>query len=193
MFIVLVSPGFFLERWPVLELRAALRRAAQSPAAITVMPLYVRWTRRQADQTLQQAAAAGRSRMCSGFTRADGSPVKGAFRQQPSAEPSSRQQPAAQAFALLQQLQRYQQANAQRRYLEHAKEYEVQAVEELVREALRAVPRRDFGVLSGMCASALRLNASARRSVLCPPPPGSSRVAVPEQSTLARWKGVQQA
>ena len=151
VFIVLVSPGFFLRQWPVLELRTALRRAAQTPAAVTIMPLYVRWTCSQAAQTLQQAAAAGSSHICSGFTRANGDPVEGAFWQQPASTSGQQpQQPAAQAWALLQQLQRFQQANAQRTYLEHYKDIEVQAVEELVREALCILPRRDFEVPPGV-------------------------------------------
>ena len=166
VFIVLVSPGFFLRQWPVLELRTALRRAAEQPPAITIMPLYVRWTRRQADETLQQAAKDS-NQLCSGFTRANGDPVEGTFWQQPgswpwqpSAEPESSQHPTAQALTLLQELQRFQQANAQRIYLEHSKDAEVQAVEELVRVALRAVGWSYFPVPEGKCLAHSALHHS---------------------------------
>ena len=156
VFIVLVSPGFFLHHWPVRELRTALRRAAQTqnngeqPPAISILPVYVRWTRSEAAAVLQQAAQRRATHLPRGFTRADGSRTQGSFVLQPSAtsdqvQELGSQQPAAQALALLQQLQRFQHpASRNSRSLtlrQHGKQ-EVDLVEELTDEVLHILPKQ---------------------------------------------------
>ena len=174
VFIVLVTPLFFTRQWPVLQLRAALTRAAQPTSeqqqAVTIVPLFVLWTGSQAEEVLQQAAATSASHISSGYTRATGDPREGRLMQQPASTPwqpsaqlHSSQQPAAQALALLQELQRYLQPTAQREPLQLSTHNEVQVVAELLREALHACPRR-FQLPEGKCPAA---GASACSFCVC--------------------------
>ena len=153
VFIVLISPGFFLREWPVRELCIALERLRASPAAVTVVPVYCGWTRQQAAGALRAAASSADGRLH--HQNADTGKVTQGTIWQPAAH-QPRQQAAAQALAqtqtlnsLLQQLSNVQQPNAPRIFHEHYKLIEVETVAELVRAALRVVPRPDFEVPKG--------------------------------------------
>ena len=153
VFIVLISPGFFLREWPVRELCIALERLRASPAAVTVVPVYCGWTRQQAAVALRAAASSADGRLQ--FQNADtGKGTQGTIWQPAAHQP--RQQAAAQALvqtqtlnSLLQQLSDVQQPNAPRIFHEHYKLIEVETVAELVRAALRVVHRPDFEVPKG--------------------------------------------
>ena len=153
VFIVLISPGFFLREWPVRELCIALKRLRASPDAVTVVPVYCGWTRQQAAEALRAAASSADGRLH--FQNADTGKVTEGPVWHPAA-PQPRQQAAAQALAqtqtlnsLLQQLSDVQQPNALRIFHEHYKLIEVEIIGELVRTALRVVPRHDFDVPTG--------------------------------------------
>ena len=157
VFVVLLSPSFFLREWPVRELRIALARLQTDASAVTVIPVYCGWTRQQASAALKRAARSSDGSLR--FQHAQTGQVTEGPVWQPPADQSSLQ-PASQACAQLQMLMRVQQQlsklqppNAPRIFHEHYKLIEVEVVEEIVCAALRVLPRIDFEVPAGKPAS----------------------------------------
>ena len=160
IFIILLSPLFFTRDWPIMELRIALERArrqahsaADAAGPVTIIPVYVDWTRQQADKALQLAAEHPGSLLQ--VTDEQGRPRDvGVCPPHPDgpdqqADPDATQLPAGpgrqhagrQAFSLLQRISPFQQPRAQRTWSETAKEREPAIVAELVREARLIIPR----------------------------------------------------
>ena len=165
VFIVLLSPSFFLREWPVRELNIALARQRADAAAVSVIPVYCGWTRQQAAAALQEAAVSGRL----SFTH-NGVAISGPI-WQPAAQQTG-QQAAAQVGSQLrtlnslqQQLTNLQQPNGPRVFHEHYKLIEVEVVREVVRAALIIVGWQYFEVPTGVRLCAHPIPTSSRQAV----------------------------
>ena len=154
VFIMLLSPSFFLSHWPVLQLRVALtrkQRAQKPPAggstAPAIITAFVGWSRSEAEAALQQAADRDGQLQ---YTAADGSITQGQVLRQPAGQPGqeaaelSQQQPASLALQQVQQL-----LSSQRSTPQMGSQQDHELIEELMYEARLALPRR-FPVPEGM-------------------------------------------
>lgn len=166
VFIVLVSPGYFIRSWPVAELHAALERAhgpssVEQSAPAIILPAFVGWNLEQAKDCLRRAAA--EQQVVLHYTSPDertttiGSirpPPAGRLGQQRQAAQQLR--PAQHAWQLLQQLcGHHQQATTQHKTGEHAKLRGAELVKELVERCLTSIPK-DFKVPEGVSFGACR-------------------------------------
>ena len=138
LFIAIISPCYYQAVWPARELAIALERLQQQrqpgAAALTVIPVYSGWTRQQAHDAVREAARG------SIFT------YSGAQGQLITPQPQYSLPDAAKEQ--MQGLSDLQPPNAERIYYEHYKLREVEVAEEIVRAALRVLPR-DFKVPAG--------------------------------------------
>ena len=161
--IVLVSPGFFLRPWPVHELQLALQRPhvpeitvaatdadteradqqrrsarpADSPAPVTIIPVYCSPPQLQAQPWNRAAASAAVAavgnwrRRGLRYREPGGGAVWPAFAGQLSADT---------VLDLLRQLSALQEPTAERAYKEHFKQKAILVEQEIVRTVLRILP-----------------------------------------------------